>query len=75
MSHLSVKKKTESNYYTYALATNFYPVISPTFEIIKLHIAQSYWEEGLPRFLLAAREVVRETTGVSLSDLCFGHAA
>ena len=31
------------------------------------------WEEGLPRLLLAAREVVQESTGFSPNDLVFGH--
>lgn len=32
------------------------------------------WEEGLPWLLLAAREVVQESTGFSPNDLVFGHA-
>ncbi len=31
------------------------------------------WEEGLPWLLLAAREVVQESTGFSPNDLIFGH--
>uniref|UniRef100_A0A8D0AC21 CCHC-type domain-containing protein n=1 Tax=Sander lucioperca TaxID=283035 RepID=A0A8D0AC21_SANLU len=31
------------------------------------------WEEGLPWLLLAAREVVQESTGFSPNDLVFGH--
>lgn len=31
------------------------------------------WEEGLPWLLLAACEVVQESTGFSPNDLVFGH--
>ena len=31
------------------------------------------WEEGLPWFLLASREVVQESTGFSPNELVFGH--
>lgn len=31
------------------------------------------WEEGLPWLLLAAREVVQESTGFSPNELVFGH--
>lgn len=31
------------------------------------------WEEGLPWMMLAAREVVQESTGFSPNDLVFGH--
>lgn len=31
------------------------------------------WEDGLPWLLLAAREVVQESTGFNLKDLVFGH--
>ena len=31
------------------------------------------WEDGLPWLLLAAREVVQESTGFSSNDLLFGH--
>lgn len=31
------------------------------------------WEEGLPWLLLAAKEVVQESTGFSPNDLVFGH--
>ena len=31
------------------------------------------WEEGLPWLMLAAREVVQESTGFSPNDLVFGH--
>lgn len=33
------------------------------------------WEEGLPWLLLAACEVVQESTGFSPNDLVFGHTA
>ncbi|XP_034567353.1 uncharacterized protein LOC117832370 [Notolabrus celidotus] len=32
------------------------------------------WEEGLPWLLLAAREVIQESTGFSPNELVFGHA-
>ena len=39
-----------------------------------MHTVQSAdWEEGLPWLLLAAREVVQESTWVSPNDLVFGH--
>lgn len=31
------------------------------------------WEEGMPWLMLAAREVVQESTGFSPNDLVFGH--
>lgn len=31
------------------------------------------WQEGLPWLLLAASEVVQESTGLSLNELVFGH--
>ncbi len=33
------------------------------------------WEEGLPGLMLAAREVMQESTGFSPNDLVFGHTA
>lgn len=72
LKQLRVKHNQASAYHAQSLGAleRFHQSLK---SLLRAYCVEMDWEDGLPWLLLAAREVIQESTGFSPNDLVFGH--